>query len=67
MVSNLVYISDGPDVLRLTYTKQSPETVNAAPRGLLRGGAWASGVCRVVCTQALPAAGILGIRWGVNH
>lgn len=66
MVYHLVYNSDGPDVLRLNYTKQSPETVNAAPSGL-RGGAWARGGCRVVCTQALPAGRILEIRWGVNH
>jgi hypothetical protein len=38
VVYHLVRIPDGPDVLRLTYTKQSPETVNAAPRGLLEGG-----------------------------
>ena len=38
VVYHLVYIPDGPDVLRLTYTKQSPESVNAAPRVHLGGG-----------------------------
>ncbi len=37
VVYHLVYISNGPDVLRLTYTTQSPETDNAPPRRLLGG------------------------------
>ena len=44
MVYHLVYIPDGPDVLRLNYTKQSPETVNAALWGGLEGGMGQRGV-----------------------
>lgn len=38
LVSNLVYIPDGPDVLRLSDTKPSAETVNAVLWGLTGGG-----------------------------